>query len=52
MEITLNQTLNLLKKIKENDINDEYDIVVDSVNGYPMFFIQEKIITLKGGIYG
>ena len=48
MELTLNQSLNLAKKIKENDINDEYDIIVDNIAGKPKIIIQSKLITIGG----
>ena len=46
--ITLKQTIDIMNKIKDN--NDEIEIFVDSEKGIPHFVIQEKIITLNGGV--
>jgi len=52
MELSLRQSLELAKRIKSNDLNNEYDIIVDSIAGKPKLIIQSKIITIQGGNYG
>lgn len=48
MELTLKQSLEIAKRIKERDYNNELEVYVDNMNGQPHLFIVEKLITIGG----
>jgi hypothetical protein len=48
VELTLKQSLEIAKRIKERDYNDEIEVYVDNMSGTPHLFIVEKLITIGG----